>query len=228
MFCSHCGSKVISPEAQFCPNCGSALNKANKDESEHQEEVYATTNQKSVPLEPTRFGGIILILLVVASVGIYAGALIPAFAGIRPSSQGVAAGFIAWNAILFYILFRRNNKKGWVGAIAGFVFGFVVLVTAEVIAKTKQNDPGYILSHSPAYLAIQKYDPAMFQHMKTEMEALAKQPDVTQQVVLSKLEPMLIETLQKALTQTTDEAIVQFARRKVATLEKVANVSKND
>ena len=39
---------------------------------------------------------------------------------------------------------------------------------------------------------------------------------------------MLIEPLQKALTQTTDEAIVQFARRKVVALGKVANVSKDD
>lgn len=229
MFCAHCGSKVISPDARFCPNCGGELNIANKDESEHQARIFAPKNQRSVPLEPTRFGEILLVLLVVASIGIYAAALIPAFAGIRPSSQGNIVGpFLGWNAILFYNLFRRKNKKGWNGAIAGFVLGFVVLVTAEVVAKIKQNDPSYILSHSPEFIAIQKYDPAMFQRMKTEMEDLAKKPDTTQQVLLSKLAPMMTETLQKALTQTTDEAIVQLARRKVATLEKVANVSEND
>ena len=62
MFCAHCGNKVISPEARFCPNCGSELYKANKDETENQEKVSTPTNQKSVPMKPIRFGGIIFIL----------------------------------------------------------------------------------------------------------------------------------------------------------------------
>lgn len=235
MFCAHCGNKVISPDAQFCLNCGSELNKANKDEPEHQEKVFVPKHQKSVPLEPTRFGEILLVLFVIALIGIYASVFIPAFAGFRPSSiegyrsgQSGIAGFVIGHAILFYILFRRKNKKGWVGAIAGIVFGLVVLGIADGIAQVKQHGTDYILRHSPEYLAIQKYDPAMFQRMKTELEALAKKPDTTQQVVLSKLVPMMFETFQKALTQTTDEAIVQFARIKVANLEKVANVSEND
>jgi hypothetical protein len=153
MFCSHCGKEVISPEARFCPNCGIEIYKASKDEHQHPEKQSASTNQKSTqksaPTKPLRISGIIFILLFVVSLGIYLAAIIPAFAGNRPSSQGVATGFITWNVILFYILFRWKNKKGWVGGIAGFVFGFGVLVAAEVVAINKQNNPSYTLSHSP-------------------------------------------------------------------------------
>jgi len=237
MFCPQCGSLVTPPKAQFCQDCGCKLYKENKIEPEHQEKVFVPTKQKSVrlPLVPTRFGGILLVLFVIAWIGIYASVFIPAFAGFRPSSiegyrsgQSGIAGFVIGHTILFYILFRRKNKKGWVGAIAGLVFGFVVLITADVIARTKQQGIDYILSHSPEYLAIQKFDPAMFQKMKSELATLATKPNISQQVVLSKLAPMMNETIQKALSQSSDDAIVQLARIKIANLEKVANQNEND
>ncbi len=237
MFCPHCGSRVTPPKAQFCQSCGGKLNEENKIEPENQEKVLVPTKSNSAPapapLKPNRFGGILLVLFVIALIGIYAAILIPAFAGIRPSSQGASSqgginGFVFGNAILFYILFRRKNKKGWVGAIAGMVFGLVVLGIADGIAQVKQHGTDFLLSHSPEYLAVQKFDPAMFQNMKSELETLAKKPDTTQQVILSKLAPLMNETILKALSKTTDDATVQFARIKVANLEKVANLNEND
>jgi len=203
------------------------LNRADQPEPVRQEKVGVPANQRSIPLAPMRLGGILLVLLVVASIGIYAAILIPAFAGILPTGQNVT-GAVIWTSILFYVLFRRSGAKGWMGAMAGFGVGFLVLVAAHVVAKAKQNDPDYILTHNPGYLAIQKYDPAEFRRIKTELEALAKEPNTTQQVVLAKLAPMLMAVVQKALTQTTDEAVVQLARSKLTSLEEIANESADD
>lgn len=226
-FCSNCGSKVIPSEARFCPNCGNELNNANKHAPEYQEKVSTPTSQKSVPPKPTHFNRIIFILIILFTASIYAGVLIPAFEGVE-STNNEGIGFIIWNVMLFYTLFKRKNRKGVSGVITGLVFSFVIMAVAQVIAKTKQSEPDYILSHSPVYLAIQKYDPMTFQQMKTEMESLSQKRGITVQDVIAKLEPMTMVPFQKALTQTTDEAIVRFARIKLANLEKVANVSEED
>jgi len=227
MFCSHCGERVVSLEARFCSKCGNELNRADEPKPERQDKADAPTNQRSAPLAPVRLGGIVLVLLVAATIGIYAAILIPAFEGIRAGGPNVS-GAVIWTCILFYVLFRRFGKNGWMGAIAGFGVGFLVLVAADVVARAKQNEPAYILSHNPEYLAIQKYDPDEFQRIKTELEALSREPNATKQLVLAKLAPMLVAVVQKALTQTTDEAIVQFARSKLTSLEEVANGSFDD
>ncbi len=170
---------------------------------------------------------LLFVLLVVGTIGIYAAILIPAFAGILPGGQSVSGAVIS-TSIIFYILFRRSRKKGWAGAIVGFGVGFFVLVAAHVLARAKQNEPDYILTHNPAYVAIQKYDSDEFRRIKTQVEALAKQPNATHQVVLAKLSPMLMAVAQKALTQTTDEAVIQLARSKLTSLEEVANGSAED
>ncbi len=227
LICSRCAEKVVSPDARFCSNCGNELNGEDVPRPEHQEKLAPPTNQRSASLGPMRFGGMLFVLLAVALIGVYAAILIPALEGIRPGGQNVTSAVI-WTSILFYVLFRRSGRKAWMGAIAGFGVSFFVLVAAHVVAKTKQNDPDYILAHYPEYLAIQKYDPVEFRRFKTELAAVAKEPNATQQAVLAKLAPMLMAVVQKALTQTTDEAVILFARSKLTSLEEIANRSADD
>lgn len=227
MFCPHCGSEITSSDARFCTNCGNELNSVAKSKPEHQGKVSVPTGQKSMPAKLTRFSRITFILIILFTAGIYAGVLIPAFEGVKPTKdEGI--GFVIWNTVLFYTIFKRKNGKGSVGVFTGLVTSFVIMVVAQFIALTMQNKPDYILRQSPEFIAIQKYDPTTFQQMKTEMESLSQKPGITIQDVIAKLEPMIAGPFQKALTETTDEAIVRFARRKLVNLEIVGNVSVED
>jgi len=229
MFCSKCGVRVASPEASFCSNCGQKLERTSELAPRPEVKSSAPTGQRSSRLWSVskNFKIFLFVLLCIALIGMYAAMLLPALVGEKLRTQE-AMGIVFWTSLFFYVLFRRFGNKGWMGAIAGFGVGFLVLVAADVVARAKQNEPAYILSHNPEYLAIQKYDSDEFHRIKTELEALSSEPNATKQLVLAKLTPMLMAVVQKALTQTTDEAIVQFARSKLTSLEEVANGSVDD
>ncbi|MGH9427030.1 MAG: hypothetical protein ACRD2L_12100, partial [Terriglobia bacterium] len=73
-----------------------------------------------------------------------------------------------------------------------------------------------------------KYDPAEFQRIRTELEALTKDRNTTEEIVFAKLTPILLSVVQKAMTQTSDDAVVQWARAKLAYLEEVATANADD
>lgn len=226
MFCSQCGTKVAAPEARFCSNCGHIL------EPKTETAPNSELNFRSPPTQesekpPNRRGIILLVLLFLALIGIYSALLLSAFVGKTPRGQETGWVLI-WTAVFFYFLFRRFGKKGWSGTATGLALGFIVLVAANVVAKTKQNDPDYWLSHAPEYVAIQKYDPSVFARIQSELQEFSKQRGITKEIVAEKLAPILMTVGQKALAQTTDEALVEFARSRLTLLEEVAKASAND
>lgn len=230
MFCSQCGARLAFPEVRFCSSCGHELARADEPVPKLQEKVSVPKKQRSLPLWRVLVGKIFFILLCVAMVGVYASMVILAFNGTAPSGKdfSMTGMTIFWTSVFFYYLFRRLGKNGWTGVLISFCISFPALAVANHVAKVKRNTTEYMLSHNPVSIAIQKYDPAEFQRIKAEMQKLDEQPNLTREAAIAKLTPMLMTVMQKALAQTTDEAVVEFARSRLFALEEVARTNVDD
>ena len=88
-------------------------------------EVVVSAKERS----PSR---IWLFIVGVLLVGTYASMFIPALAG-KPINPMSGYGSMLWTGLFLYLFWKRQFRKGWVGALIGIVVGILVFVLAAFV-----------------------------------------------------------------------------------------------
>ena len=131
MFCPNCGTEVFVG-ARYCSKCGRQIS---PDGSENSVASSGGTSPPSAaPIKPRWYEGKRnLIGIAVLSFFLYLHVVMTTLAG--ATFRGNEALYIAaWTAVVFYVLWKRRNWKGWLGAFLGFFAGIVLVFAASAMS----------------------------------------------------------------------------------------------
>lgn len=128
MFCPNCGTETVVG-AWYCTKCGRQL--PAEGAAGPVASSGGTAPPSSLPTKPRWWEGKRnLIGVAVLSVFLYLYVVMTTLAG--ATLRGNEALYIAaWTAVVFYVLWKRRNWKGWLGAFLGFFAGIVLVFAAS-------------------------------------------------------------------------------------------------
>lgn len=131
MFCPDCGTEAVAG-ARYCSKCGRQFSPDGSGSS-----VAASGGISPLTAPPIKArwfeGKRNLIGMAVLSVFLYSYVVMTTLAG--ATLRGNEALYIAaWTAVVFYVLWKRRNWKGWLGAFLGFFAGIVLVFAAAAMS----------------------------------------------------------------------------------------------
>lgn len=131
MFCANCGTEAVVG-ARYCTKCGRQLP---EDASGGPVGSSGGTAPLSAPpiKVPWFEGKRNLIGISVLSAFLYLYVVMTTLAG--AALRGNEALYIAaWTGVVFYVLWKRRNWKGWQGAFLGFFAGIAFVFVASAMS----------------------------------------------------------------------------------------------
>ena len=131
MFCPNCGTEAVVG-AGYCSKCGRQLSPEGTGGSVASS--GGTSPPSATPIKPRWYEGKRNLTGIAAlSVFLYMYVLMATLAG-APLGGHEALYIAAWTAVVFYVLWKRRNWKGWQGAFLGFFAGIVLVFAAAAIS----------------------------------------------------------------------------------------------
>jgi len=120
--CTQCGTSV-STEEKYCAKCGSPVGEVPPER---------TAEAPVVPEFPKKPWMLWAYVVAVLSFLVYAAMFIPAMSG-KAIGRGSSQGATLITSLLFYLSWRRLDRKGWHGALIGAGVGLAVSSLAHII-----------------------------------------------------------------------------------------------
>jgi len=120
--CTQCGS-LVAAEAKYCAKCGSPVVVAMHEKTAGAPAVSVSSKKPRI---------LWIYIAAVLTFLIYAGMFIPAMSG-REISRGSSQSATIITGLLFYLSWRRLDRKGWHGALIGAGVGLVLSFLAGAI-----------------------------------------------------------------------------------------------
>ena len=244
-FCQKCGAKIPRPQTQPLQQAikigesaavppQAPANTAPTNDNDARavllERAVAERLQKPIKIEPvaptkgqivSSIGAVLMLTLMYLTV------IAPAFEGLEFNFGKNGGGFLMITAICYWYLFKRRGYKGWLGGIFGVVSSLGVLVIAAAIGSHVRNSPANALERNPQVAALQKHHPQEYGQIEKDIvaaKARGASPAEIQALVASKILPITY----KAIRNTSDGALLEYAQAKTRMFRDVAAKSPDD